>query len=375
MAGIYIHIPFCKRKCHYCNFYSLASTKHKDEFVKTLLKEIEIRRKYLHNEKINTIYLGGGTPSILSTKEIKLIIDQIKKHFKLSDTIEITIETNPDDLKGEKLPQIKNTAINRLSIGIQSFHNDDLQYLNRLHNADDALQSIEKAKEAGFENMSIDLIFGTPGLTNEKWENNLDIFFNLQIPHLSAYALTVEEKTPLKHFIKQGKQQPPDEDESISHFQILMGKAKEHDFIHYEISNFATKGFYSKHNSLYWVGGNYLGLGPSAHSYNGKSRRWNVSNIKKYINMLSFDEQIYEEEILTEKQKYNEYVMTSLRTSWGCDLKHIGNVFGKKYSEYCLKQAGHFIKNNQLILDKNKLFLSTKGKIIADGITAEIFIE
>lgn len=375
MAGIYIHIPFCRRKCHYCNFYSLASIKHRGEFLETLLKEIEIRGEYLQNENVNTIYLGGGTPSLLSKQEINQIITQIKNHFNVHDNVEITLEANPDDLKENKLLQIKDANVNRLSIGIQSFHNDDLKYLNRLHNAEDALNSIEKAKSAGFENISIDLIYGIPGLTIEKWGKNMDVFFNLQIPHLSAYALTVEEKTPLKHFIKQGKLQPPDENESISHFQILMEKIKENGFIHYEISNFAKEGFYSKHNSIYWVGGNYLGLGPSAHSYNGKSRQWNTSNIKKYIDKLSFDEKIYEEEILTEKQKYNEYVMTSLRTSWGCDLKHIENVFGKKYSDYCLKQAEHFIKNDLLILEKTKLFLTTKGKIIADGITAELFID
>jgi len=261
MAGIYLHIPFCKQKCHYCNFFSVAGTKWKDAFVAALLKEIELRKDYLQGETVNTIYFGGGTPSLLHISDIALIIEHLSKHFNIDPQAEITLEANPDDINEEKARQWKGAQVNRLSIGIQSFFDDDLQYLNRVHNASQSYRAIQDVMNTGFENLTIDLIYGIPTLTDDKWSKNLEIFFSFNIPHLSAYSLTVEQKTPLALLIEKGKYAPVDENLSIGHFKILQEQVKAHDFIHYEISNFAKEGHYSKHNSLYWLGGNYLGLG------------------------------------------------------------------------------------------------------------------
>ncbi|MCU0370221.1 MAG: radical SAM family heme chaperone HemW [Bacteroidales bacterium] len=373
MAGIYIHIPFCKKKCHYCNFFSVASIKHREEFVRVLLKEMEIRKDYLAGEKVNTIYFGGGTPSLLDISDLTLIIEQLAKYFAYEINSEITLEANPDDITAAKAREWKNTGINRLSIGIQSFFDDDLQYLNRVHNARQALEAIRDIKDAGFENLTIDLIYGIPGLTEEKWAKNLETFFTLDIPHLSAYSLTVEKKTPLALLIEKGKFSPPDENLSVAHFNMLLDQARSNGFIHYEISNFAREGYYSKHNSIYWLGGHYLGLGPSAHSFNGVSRQWNVSNISRYISLDDFQTSVEEKEALTTEQQYNEYVMTSLRTIWGCDTAHIRNVFGEKFESYFLRNALPFLERKHLYRDGPKYFLTDEGKLFADGIAAEMF--
>ncbi|NOX85572.1 MAG: radical SAM family heme chaperone HemW, partial [Chlorobi bacterium] len=338
MAGVYIHIPFCKQRCHYCNFYSVVSEKYRKPFLKTLLFEIEQRKDYLKQEKINTIYLGGGTPSLYGVSDLITIIEKIMAVFNVSSGVEITLEANPDDLNATFLKQLKNeTLINRLSIGIQSFFDDDLEYLNRVHDAKQSYAAIELAKKYGFDNLTIDLIYGIPGLTEEKWIKNLETFFSFGLPHLSSYSLTVEPKTALSTLIRKGIMKNTDENESIKHFKILLDKTSENNYIHYEISNFAREGFYSKHNSIYWLGGHYIGLGPSAHSYNGYSRQWNVSNMKKYIEAEKTKKITFEKEILTKNQHYNEYVMTALRTVWGCDLEHIQNVFGEKYFNYFKK--------------------------------------
>ena len=338
MAGIYIHIPFCKQKCHYCNFYSTVSLKYRNEFIDALSREIVSRKNYLDNEEINTIYFGGGTPSMLLISEITEIINTLRKTYNVASNVEITLEANPDDLSKNQISDLKNyTSVNRLSIGVQSFFDDDLHYLNRVHNSNQAHKSIEFALASGFENMTIDLIYGIPTLNEKKWKENLNIFFNLGIPHLSSYSLTIEEKTALDVLIKRKKIEDINEVQSIAHFNILLEETEKNNLIHYEISNFAKSGYYSKHNSIYWLGGHYIGFGPSAHSYNGKTRQWNVMNIKKYCEEQDTEKIIDEKELLTVDQNYNEYVLTSLRTSWGCDIEHITNVFGSKYSNYFQK--------------------------------------
>ncbi len=376
MAGIYIHIPFCKQKCHYCNFYSVVSLKHRNDFSEALIREIISRKNYLSAEEINTIYFGGGTPSMLSIQEISNIIDAIYEYYNISANVEITLEANPDDLSKNLIFDIKEyTPINRLSIGIQSFYDDDLQYLNRVHDSSQAHKSIEIALEAGFNNLTVDLIYGIPTLTDEKWKNNLKMFFNYDIPHLSSYSLTVEKNTALDVLIKKQKLANISEDQSIGHFKTLLEESEKNKFIHYEISNFAIEGYYSKHNSIYWLGGHYLGLGPSAHSYNGISRQWNIMSISKYCDVQNHESIVHEKEVLTNDQMYNEYILTSLRTSWGCDIEHINNVFGNKYKSHFKKNIAEAIKDNKVKAVGNVYTLTSKGKLFADGISSSLFYD
>jgi len=374
VPGIYIHIPFCKQKCHYCNFYTAVSKKYRDVFVDALLKELELRKDYLDNKIINTIYFGGGTPSMLSAYEIQRIISKISELFDLNKNVEITLEANPDDLSEEKLKQLKNeTQINRFSIGIQSFNDVDLQYLNRVHNPRQAKNSIENALKAGFDNISIDLIYGIPTLTQQNWKKNLETFFEFELSHLSSYALTVEPKTVLNKLIDKNKMQAVSEDKTVQHFEILMNETNKHQYLHYEISNFAREGYYSKHNSIYWLGGHYLGIGPSAHSFNGNSRQWNVANMKQYVEFEKTGTTVLEKEVLTADQQFNEYVMTSLRTSWGCDTEHIDNVFGSNYTDHLLSLVSPFISDEKIEKRGNIFYLTNKGKLYADGIAAALF--
>ncbi len=375
MAGIYLHIPFCKQKCHYCNFFSIASLKQKPEFLTALKREISTQKSYLKDEPVQTIYFGGGTPSMLEKSELNSILEELHKHYIIHPDVEITLEGNPDDLSREKLKMLSQSAINRLSIGIQSFFDDDLIYLNRVHTAEHAKTVINNALDTGFDNLTIDLIYGIPTLTDEKWQQNIDYFLASGIKHLSAYALTVEPRTALAHLINKGKLKAVDEQQSVRHFEMLMQRMEAAGFVHYEISNFAKPGHYSKHNSLYWIGGNYLGLGPSAHSYNGVSRQWNVSHLTKYISEAGQTESVFELEELTLDQRYDEYVMTSLRTSWGCDLEHIQNAFGERYSQYCMNQARSYIQEEKIEQRGNRLFLTHKGKLFADGIASDLFID
>lgn len=375
MSGIYLHIPYCKQKCHYCNFYSFASSLYRNDFVDALLVEIEFRKDYLSDKNINTIYFGGGTPSMLTVDEINRIIKKISDTFTVNPEAEITLEANPDDLTLDKLKALKNeTAVNRLSMGVQSFFTENLVYLNRLHDGNQALKSIELALKTGFTNMTIDLIYGIPTLTEKNWNKNLDIFFSYNLPHLSSYSLTVEPKTALSTLIRKGKMQNVDEEKSIAHFQILLEKTAENSFVNYEISNFAKEGFYSKHNSIYWLGGHYVGFGPSAHSFNGTSRQWNVSNMKKYIEAKHLENVVEEEEILSKAQQFNEYVMTSLRTSWGCNTEHIDNVFGRKYSKLLKENIKPFINKKKVKKVGNTYFLTDFGKLFADGIASDLFL-
>ncbi|NQT78175.1 MAG: radical SAM family heme chaperone HemW [Bacteroidetes bacterium] len=374
MAGIYLHIPFCKSKCHYCNFYSMASVKYKDEFINTLLDEIKRQRNYLGDQIINTIYLGGGTPSLLSVDELNAIFSCLNNNFHISKNPEITLEANPDDISEKWVKEMKNTPVNRISLGVQSFFDDDLKYLNRIHSGEDALTAIKRLQDHGFTELTIDLIYGMPTLTNEKWEQNLNSFIDFKLPHLSAYALTVEDKTVLYALIQKKKLKAPPEDAMIEQFKILIKLTEEWDYTHYEISNFAQKGHYSKHNSLYWTGGHYLGLGPSAHSFNGKSRRWNKAGMKAWLGLKEYYNESFEEEILSPDQRYNEYVMTSLRTVWGCDYDIVKEEFGNKYAKHLLKEVKAFIQEQKIEQRGNKFFLTNKGKLFADGIASELFM-
>ena len=392
MSGIYIHVPFCKSKCAYCNFFSLASEKKMLEYVDALKKEIVFRKQYLGNEKVKTIYFGGGTPSLLPVKYIGEILETVNDNFELIQNPEITLEANPDTINKEQLFSLKSLGINRVSIGIQSFHDEDLKYLDRRHDSKHALQIIDDLKSVGFEKLTLDLIYGIPTLTEEKWNKNLDIFFSTGISHLSAYSLTVEPKTILGQRIEKGDLQDVSEDEAIRHYEILIERTREKGFEHYEISNFAKPGCRSQHNSIYWKDEKYLGLGPSAHSYDGNSRQWNVANLTKYIQLVNADTDYrrrlstqtvdadtdfgcyYEKEILSTDDKFNEYVMTSLRTSWGCDIEKISSKYGNSYSEHFLKNVKKYLESGEMLKDFNTYRLTDEGMLFADGIASELFL-
>ena len=373
MAGIYIHIPFCKQACHYCDFHFSTSLQNKEAFLNALKKEIVLQKEYLNTEKISTIYFGGGTPSLLSKSELVEIFDCLKKNFQINEDAEITLEANPDDLTEEKIKELKATPINRLSIGIQSFYDEDLKLMNRAHASEESIKAVKFAQENGFENITIDLIYGIPGLTDHRWRNNLQIAFALNVNHISAYCLTVEPKTALAHQIKTGLVKNIDEQHGSEQFEIMLEAMHQNDFVQYEISNFCKNGAFSKHNSNYWKKENYLGLGPSAHSFNGESRQWNISNNALYIQSIEKGGLNFEKEILSKEQRYNEYVMTSLRTIWGLDLNLIQQNFGEEYFDFCLKEVEQYIKTENVLNEENKLYLSDKGKLIADKIASDLF--
>lgn len=380
MAGIYIHIPFCKQACYYCDFHFSTTLKNKNVLLQSLLKEIEIRSDYLQleaGENINTIYFGGGTPSLLSYGEIMQLFDKLHQHFTINDDAEISFEANPDDLTEAKLKELSQSPINRLSIGIQSFYDEDLSLMNRAHTASEAHKAVSIAQEHNFNNISIDLIYGIPSLTNENWLNNLEKAFKLNIQHISAYCLTVEEKTALAHMIEKGKTKNVSEQKSAEQFEIMLAEMKRNGFEQYEISNFCRNENYSIHNSNYWLKKKYIGIGPSAHSYNGKSRQWNVSNNNQYIKLIQNyndgSSPWFETEVLNTSQQYNEYLLTSLRTIWGSDFSFIKNNFPIKYYNYLLKEMEDYLKSEHIVLNNNILLLSDKGKLIADKITSDLF--
>lgn len=399
MAGIYIHIPFCNSKCAYCGFYSIASQKQKSAFLEALHTEIALRTDYLNGEEIGTIYFGGGTPSVLSVEEIKGILESVFRHYKVNPAAEITLEANPDTLNPDYLQGLRKLGINRLSIGIQSFFDDDLKYLSRRHDSNHAKQCINWAKQAGFDNLTLDLIYGLPTATAEKWNQNLDLFFETQAQHLSAYALTVEPNTILAKQIASQQLQPVNEDDAVRDYEILCQRAKENGFLHYEISNFAKPGFRSKHNCSYWNRTPYAGFGPSAHSFDGVSRQWNVSNLSQYIEGVRSWElgvgkkeegrrvlrqaqqpdnekpSFFEKEFLTPEERYDEYVMTSLRTMWGCDLKYMEREMGKRFSDFCLKQAQKPLSQGMLTQTNEFLYLTDAQMLFADGVAEALFWE
>ena len=401
MAGIYIHIPFCNSKCAYCGFYSLPSLKLKDRFLEALKTEIVAREEYIQREPhcgldpqssalkgnhdmptINTIYFGGGTPSLLSIKEIGELLLLINNTYSVGNNAEITLEANPDTLSLEYLEGLRQLGINRLSIGIQSFFDNDLKYLSRLHDAHHAQQCLDWAKLAGFDNISIDLIYGLPSSNAEQWNKNLDIFFAYGLPHLSAYALTLEPNAILTKQIELGKVPPINEEDALRDYEILCMRAIENGYLHYEISNFCKSEMHSKHNASYWFGVPYIGFGPSAHSFDGASRQWNVANIEQYCNALRhYEEQsndvkcIQEKERLTPEQHYNEYVMLRLRTHWGIDLKWLKREMGERFSSYCEKQAQPLIAQGRLSQTREFLYLTDTQMLFADGVAEELFWE
>lgn len=375
MAGIYIHIPFCKQACHYCNFHFSTSLKLQNAFTEALLKEIGLRREYLSGAEVNTIYFGGGTPSLMPINDLYAILSALKQHFSIDPRAEITLETNPDDLHNTSLTSWRQLGFNRLSIGIQSFFEEDLLWMNRAHNAIQAKNCIPMAQAAGFDNMSIDLIYGGPTLTDERWLENLDTAINHGVPHLSCYALTVEPGTALDVLTKKKKVATVESEHQARQFMLMSDYLQEKGYEHYEISNLSLPGKRSRHNSAYWGGSAYLGLGPSAHSYNGHSRQWNVANNSIYIQSINKSTVPFEIEELTPVQQLNEYLMTSLRTSEGTDLEQISKRFGSKEVEILLQRAAPPISRGWIQLEVNRLVLTREGKLFADGIAAELFAD
>ena len=372
MAGIYIHIPFCKQACHYCDFHFSTSLTYKADLIKALVQEIKMQKGFLGGETIETIYFGGGTPSLLKEEEINLLINNITNLHTVSPDAEITLEANPDDLYHQKLKALRQTHINRFSIGIQSFFDDDLLWMNRAHRAAEAEASVKRAQDAGFENITVDLIYGYPLLTDEKWEFNLDKVFELQVPHISAYSMTVEPRTALASYIKKKKQPGMSDEQSSEQFLQLMDVMQGHGFEHYEISNFCLPNHYSRHNTNYWKGVKYLGIGPSAHSYDGEKRQWNVANNAGYIQAIQNKTIPAEIEILTEENRLNEYIMTSLRTQWGLNTDHLNRItIGA--SDELLKRTDEFLNKGWVRREDQNLYLTREGKLYADHIASELF--
>ena len=416
MAGLYIHIPFCKSKCGYCGFYSIPSIKLKDRFLEALKAEIIARKDYLNlnrpcgldpqfpkpakalpfedkDKAIETLYFGGGTPSLLSAEEIADLLHLINSHYPIAPNPEITLEANPDTLSEPYLHALRELGINRLSIGIQSFFDNDLQYLGRKHNSEHARNCLVWAKQAGFDNLSLDLIYGLPTSNADQWNRNLDLFFEAEIPHLSAYALTLEPNSILTKQIELGKALPISEDDALRDYEILCRRAAENGYLHYEISNFCQSGMHSKHNASYWFGAPYIGFGPSAHSYDGSSRQWNVSNVEKYVASRHCEEERrsnpenrhgllhcvrndenQEKEQLTPEQQYNEYVMLRLRTLWGIDLKWLKNKMDERFAVYCEQQAQPLLTEGKLTQTREFLYLDDQQMLFADGVAETLFI-
>jgi oxygen-independent coproporphyrinogen-3 oxidase len=375
MAGIYIHVPFCRQACHYCNFHFSTSPALQNDFIAALLKEIELRTDYLNQETVETIYFGGGTPSLLPVSAIGDILDSVCSRFTISPNPEITLESNPDDMQPDRLKAWKEAGVNRLSIGVQSFFTEDLQWMNRAHDAEEALRAVGHAKSVGFDNFSLDLIYGLPGLTDEKWEKNLHTAIALEPAHISCYALTVEPKTALFKMIELKKIPAVQPEKQASQFLTGIQELESAGFEHYEISSFARPGKRSRHNSAYWQSKKYLGLGPSAHSFDGVSRQWNISNNALYIKSLKAGRLHFESENLQPRDILNEYIMTSLRTMEGLDLQYVSAHFGKEKESMLGNNAVVYIRSNQMERNNEKLVLTKNGKLFADGIAAALFFD
>lgn len=372
-GGLYIHIPFCKQACHYCDFHFSTSMAKKDVMISALKKELVLRKEEFKDEEVETIYFGGGTPSVLETSEINDLIQTVYSNYNVTENPEITLEANPDDLSTEKLLELSKSPINRLSIGIQSFFEEELLLMNRAHSSYQATESLSVATRH-FDNISIDLIYGIPGMSNERWEKNIEKALSYGTPHISSYALTVEPKTALANFIKKGVVKPVDDEQAQKQFLILYDFLTKAGFDCYEVSNFGKPGYYSKNNTAYWLSKKYMGIGPSAHSYDGERRGWNINNNPKYLRAIEKGELPMESEVLSKNDKYNEYVMTSLRTSWGISLERIQNEFGEKYSTYLTQQIEKYVDQQLLILSEDQLVATKKGKFLVDGIASDLFI-
>ncbi|MFY7672744.1 radical SAM family heme chaperone HemW [Tenacibaculum sp. MEBiC06402] len=373
MSGIYIHIPFCKQACYYCDFHFSTSLKRKDDMMEALISELELRKDEFNNEEVATIYFGGGTPSVLSSEEIKLLIDTVHQNYRVIQNPEITLEANPDDLSEEKIIELSNSPVNRLSIGIQSFFEKDLKLMNRAHNSEEAKKCLSLATRY-FDNISIDLIYGIPNTTNDEWRENIETALSFGVPHISSYALTVEPKTALQSFIEKGIIDDVNDELAQEQFLILVDELDKAEFVHYELSNFGKENFFSENNSAYWQGKKYLGIGPSAHSFNGKERSWNIANNAIYIKKIEEKELPSEIEELSVTDRYNEYVMTGLRTVWGVDFKKVEQEFGIKYAQYLKMQSEKFILQDLLYIENDTLKTTRKGKFLTDGIASDLFI-
>jgi len=374
MAGIYIHIPFCKQACHYCNFHFSTSMRGTDDMVQAIIKELEMRKMYLADAEINTLYFGGGTPSVLSHRQLGDIIAACYMNYNIASELELTLEANPDDLILEKTKEIHSLGVNRLSIGVQSFHENDIKWMNRSHNADQAFRSIEHSFSAGIDNFSIDLIFGSPTTSNEQWLNNLALAHSFGIKHLSCYGLTVEEDTALNHFIKTKKLKPLDDSLLAEQFKLTMDTLQSYDYDHYEVSNYALQGYISQHNTNYWKRIPYLGIGPSAHSYNGTERSWNIAHNVKYLTEVSNNRLPLTSEKLTDYDKYNEYIMTGMRTNWGCNIIDIAAI-GQQFKTHFLSESASFIIDGSIIRKGENYILDHKSWVISDAIVSELFID
>ncbi|MDH3697173.1 MAG: radical SAM family heme chaperone HemW [Flavobacteriaceae bacterium] len=373
MSGIYIHIPFCKQACHYCDFHFSTNLTRQQEVVDALIRELSLRKDEFRGVNVESIYFGGGTPSLLTPQQVQLILEHIGKNFQMSGNPEITLEANPDDLDKQKIYDLSTLGINRLSIGVQSFFEADLRLMNRSHNVQQAIECLDLAR-ALFDNISIDLIYGIPGRSLRDWKSNIVTIARWELPHISSYALTVEPKTALAHQIKMGTVSNIDEAAAHRQFEYMVQTLVADGFEHYEISNFGKPGYYSKNNTAYWLGKTYMGIGPSAHSYNGKERSWNIRNNKKYLDAIQESTLPSTVEKLSEVDRYNEKIMTGLRTQWGVDLHTLTEEFGKRYMEYALEQAKPHIKRGVLSLEGQYLKSTAKGKFLIDGIASELFM-
>ena len=372
MSSLYIHIPFCKQACHYCDFHFSTTLKHKSKLVRAICKELILRKTEL-TAAVENIYFGGGTPSLLSQEDLDLIFETIYAHYEVVEQPEITLEANPDDLDLEYLKMLYKTKVNRLSIGVQSFFEVDLKLMNRAHTAEEAESSILLAKRF-FDNISIDLIYGIPDMDVERWKANLAKTIELEVPHISSYALTVEPNTPLKTFIDKEIIPPVDDDLAKLHFDILVETMMAHGFENYEFSNFGKPGYFSQNNTAYWTGKFYLGIGPSAHSFVHNTRSWNINNNPKYIKAIEADELPHEQEVLSTTDRYNEYVMTRLRTKWGVDMKYVEKEFGLVYAAYLTEHLQDFRLRGLLVLKDDLLQVTGEGKFLSDGIASELFM-
>ncbi len=372
MAGLYIHIPFCRKACHYCNFHFSTSLRLREAVVEALCRELEVQRHFLGGRPLETLYLGGGTPSLLPRADLMRIFDAVMRHYTLSADAEVTLEANPDDLTPERLAAFRQMPINRLSIGVQSFRDEDLRFMNRTHDAATGRRAVLRAQDAGFENITIDLIYGTPGLDAEAWAQNVEQALALEVPHISAYCLTVEPRTALAHFVRQGRVSPPDEGQAAGQLLYLIERLEAAGFVHYEISNFGREGYWSRHNASYWLGKPYLGVGPSAHSYDGRARYWNVAHNVRYVKALASGVLPQQRELLRAADRYNEYVMMRLRTVWGVRLDEL-EALGPHWRKWFLREVAGLLRAGWVWEEDGVWRLTRQGKLFADRVAAELF--
>ncbi|PKQ63619.1 hypothetical protein BZG02_09405 [Labilibaculum filiforme] len=373
MSGVYFHIPFCRQLCHYCAFHKSISLQAKEDMLECLKLELKLRKDYLGDNSLTTIYFGGGTPSVYQANEIESLIEEVAKYFIIEPNAEITLEANPDDLTEKYLQELAKTRVNRLSVGIQSFHDEDLILMNRRHTGKEAFDAIRRAQAFGFDNISVDQIYGVPGLTMEKWKEKLELVFDLNVQHISSYHLMFDPNTIFTKKLEKGQLVEMDEEDSFEQFNYLIDVARKHGFVHYEISNFSKEGYISEHNSSYWKQKKYLGIGPSAHSYNLEQREWNIANNYKYITAIRNNESFSEKEDLSEYDRFNDFVLTSLRTYWGMDLELVRTDFGEKLYQHCILKTKKYLSSEHIRQEKNSIILNDKGVFVSNDIMSDFF--